>query len=116
MESCCLRTPHAASGCPFKGCRTCRAPQRRQRRRPPPAAAPAQRRSRFTASVERKTDPLQQRLQALSLEDDSADVPSWLQPAPLEDHTGLKHGMSCALCRNNYWTGGRPFETIFSHL
>ena len=48
--------------------------------------------------------------------EENGDVPAWLQPAPLEDHSDLKHGMTCALCRNHYWTGGRASETFLSHL
>ena len=46
------------------------------------------------------------RLKSGSLPAEEEEKPFRCEVKPPEDHTQLRHGMACALCRNHYWVHG----------
>ena len=46
------------------------------------------------------------RLKSCSLPAEEEEKPFRCEVKPPEDHTQLRHGMTCALCRNHYWVHG----------
>ena len=62
----------------------------------------------FYASTSRSEADMVQGMKRMSVREEAADDGSEFKCAvsPPDNHDNLVHGMSCGLCRNNYWLYG----------